>query len=108
MTYVTTLGITRMTQQETVDVYRSSAGGLPVAVASGIYISHVMPIEGTLEGEIDYDNFKTFEIKQFFTTYSGIRFGDEVHMDDNTIYDVRVVEKWETPTYYHVIVEELR
>lgn len=108
MTYINSLGFTRMTQQETVDVYRSIAGELPTAVASGIYISHVMPIENTLETEIDYENFKTFEIKQFFTTYSGLRFGDEIHMDDNTIYDIRVVEKWETPTYYHCIVEELR
>lgn len=108
MTYVTSLGITRMCEQESVDVYRSLTGGLPTIVASGRDMSHVMPIEqGSFDTEIDYANFKTFEIKQVFTLYSGVLPGDELHIGSD-IWDVRVVNKWETPDFYHLIVEETR
>lgn len=107
MTYVTTLGITRMCTQETADVYRSIAGELPTAVASGISISHIMPLENTIEIEEDYINFKPFQIKQFFTLYSGILPGDEVHLNSD-IWEVRVVNPWYTPDYYHCIVEETK
>ena len=108
MTYINSLGITRMCEQETISVYRSSAGALPTEIASCISTSHVMPFyEINLSTEVEYENFKTFEIKQLFTLYSGILPGDEVHVDSN-IYDVRVVNKWQTPDYYHLVVEETK
>lgn len=107
MTYINSFGITRMCQQETVNVYRSIAGALPTQVASGISISHIMPLEGTIGIDVDYENFKTFEIKQAFTLYSGILMGDEIHIGSG-IWDVRVVENWQTPDYWHLIVEEVK
>lgn len=108
MAYFTSLGITRMCEQETVSIYRSIAGALPTEVASGINTSHIMPFdEVNFNTEVDYDNFKTFEIKQIFTLYSGVVPGDEVHINSG-IYDVRVVNRWLTPDYYHLIVEETR
>lgn len=97
----------RMCEQESANVYRSSAGALPTVVYSGISISHIMPLEGTIDIDVDYDNYKTFEIKQAFTLFSGVLSGDELHIGSD-IWDVRVVENWQTPDYWHLIVEEVK
>lgn len=107
MTYITSLGITNMTNQQSVGQYRSIAGALPTLVSSGIHTSYIMPLEGNLNIDVNYENFRSFEIKQAFTLYSGFLAGDEIHISSG-IWDVRVVENWYLPDFYHLILEEVK
>lgn len=106
MTYITSIGIDRMLTEESVTVYRSIAGALPTFVASGSF-SHIYPLDGTLGIDIDYDNYRAFQMKQTYTTYSGLLLGDELHIG-NDIWDVRVINNYQDPDYYQVIVEEAK